>query len=227
MEWYYIFLIVLGILFLIILIFYLLLKSSFNLVPSNKISDNLVAIKNRIANLYIYTKGDDKIVIDAGFSAKGVRKELLKMNIIPDSIKNVFITHSDPDHIGSLSLFSKAHIYFGKGSKVDNQNNYMFLENNQIIMVGAIKVQAISTPGHRVGHMCYLIDNEFLFSGDLLRLRAGKVKPFFKFISSDAMLLLESLQEIAKLENVKMLLTGHSGYTTEFDKSIERWRMEP
>jgi hydroxyacylglutathione hydrolase len=149
------------------------------------------------------------------------------MNIIPDSIKNVFITHSDPDHIGSLSLFSEAQIYFGKDSKVDEPHNYTFLENNQIIMVGAIKVQAISTPGHRVGHMCYLIDNEFLFSGDLLRLKAVKIKPFFRFISSDTTLLLKSLQEIAKLENVKMVLTGHSGYTTEFDKSIERWRTKP
>ncbi|MFX1574470.1 MAG: hypothetical protein ACFFB0_17150, partial [Promethearchaeota archaeon] len=131
----------------------------------------------------------------------------------------------DPDHIGGLSLFNMAQIYFGKDSKVQQQDNYKFVGDNELILVGAIKVQAISTPGHRPGHTCYLIDNEYLFSGDLLRLKAGKVIPFFKFISADFTQLLDSLRKVAKTEKVKMLLTAHSGYTTEFDKAMEKWKI--
>jgi len=200
-------------------------KSNFPLSPTGNISENVVSIKNRIANVYIYTNGADKVVIDAGFSAKGMKKELMKMDIVPEKVTDVFITHSDPDHIGGLSIFNKAKIYFGKGSNVKNLDNYKFLEDNDQILVGAIKVQAISTPGHRLGHTSYLIDDEYLFSGDLLRLKAGKVKPFFKFISADFTQLLESLRKVAKIENVKMLLTAHTGYTTEFDKAIEKWKI--
>jgi len=56
-------------------------------------------------------------------------------------------------------------------------------------------------------------------------LKAGKVKPFFKLISADFTQLLESLRKVAKIENVKMLLTAHTGYTTEFDKAIEKWKI--
>jgi len=137
---------------------------------------------------------------------------------------DVFITHPDPDHIRGISIFSKAKIYFGKGSRVKNPDNYKFLEDNDLILVGPIKVQAINTPGHRLGHTSYLIEDDYLFSGDLIRLKAGKVKPFFKFISADFTQLLKSLRKVAKIENVKMLLTVHTGYTTEFDKAIEKWK---
>ena len=62
------------------------------------------------------------------------------MDIIPEKVTDVFITHPDPDHIGGLSIFSEAQIYFGKGSKVKHQDNYKFVEDNDLILVGAIKV---------------------------------------------------------------------------------------
>jgi len=225
MEWYFILIILLGILIVILIVFYWLYKSNFTLSPTGNITENIVCIKNRMVNVYIYTKGSDRIVVDAGFSAKAMKKELMKIDIIPEKVTDVFITHSDPDHIGGLSIFSKAKIYFGEGLKVKNPDKYKFLGDNDQIMVGKIKVQAISTPGHRLGHTSYLIDGKYLFSGDLLRLKAGKVKPFFKIISTDFEQLLESIRKVAKIENVKMLLTAHTGYTTEFDKAIEKWKI--
>ncbi|MFX1457087.1 MAG: MBL fold metallo-hydrolase [Promethearchaeota archaeon] len=224
MEWYYILIIVLGIIFLILVVIYWLYKANFPLIPTGIISETIKSVKNGIANIFIYTKGSDMVVIDAGTSVKGMEKGLLKVDIDPKKMTDVFVTHSDPDHIGGLSVFSNANVYFGKGSKLENRDNYQYLENNEIVMVGAIKVQAISTPGHRQGHTSFLIDNEYLFSGDLLRLKSGKVKPFFKFISSDFDQLLESIRKVAELENVKMLLTSHTGYTTDFKRAIEKWK---
>jgi glyoxylase-like metal-dependent hydrolase (beta-lactamase superfamily II) len=224
LEWYFVLIIIIGILIVVAIGFYWWFKSNFALTSTGKISENILCIKNGIANVYIYTKDSDSIIIDAGVSAKGMKKELKKMDIIPDKITDAFITHSDPDHIGGLSVFTKANIYFGADSKVKDLDNYRFLGDNELVMVGKIKVQAISTPGHRQGHTSYLIDNEYLFTGDLIRLKAHEVKPFFKFISSDFTKLLESIRKVAKLENVKMLLTAHTGYTTEFDKAIENWK---
>ncbi|MFW9825896.1 MAG: MBL fold metallo-hydrolase [Candidatus Thorarchaeota archaeon] len=223
MEWYYILIILLGIIFLIVVAIYWLYKANFPLIPTGFISETIKSVKSGIANVFIYTKGSDMVVIDAGTSVKSMENEFLKVDIDPENITDVFITHSDPDHIGGLSVFSNANVYFGKGSKLKNLDISQFLENNEIVMVGAIKVQAISTPGHRRGHTSYLLDNGYLFSGDLLRLKRGKVKPFFKFISSDFDQLLESIRKVAELENVKMLLTSHTGYTTDFKKAVEKW----
>ena len=112
-----------------------------------------------------------------------MKKELMKMDIIPEEVSDVFITHSDPDHVVGLSIFGQAQIYFGKDSKVKDQDNYKFVVNNELILVGAIKVQAISTPAHRLGHTCYLIDNEYLFSGDLLRLKQVKSNLFSNLLA--------------------------------------------
>lgn len=222
MEWYFTLIIVLGFLIIGIVIIYWWFKTNFTVSPTGTISDNIVSIKNRIVNVYIYTKGADRIVIDAGSSVKGLQKEFLKVNINPEEITDVFITHTDPDHIGGLSIFKDAKTYFGKDSKLKIPDKFNLLGDNDIIMVGSINIQAISTPGHRRGHTSYLIDDEYLFSGDLLRLKAGVVKPFLKFISADFEQLLESLKKVAKLKNVKMLLTAHSGNTTEVDKAFEK-----
>ncbi|MFX1325922.1 MAG: MBL fold metallo-hydrolase [Promethearchaeota archaeon] len=225
MEWYLIVILVLGILLIILIMIYWLYKANFSLSPTAQISENIVGIKNRIVNVYVYTKDSDRIVIDAGMSTKGMKKELLKMDIMPENITDVFITHSDPDHIGGLSIFGNARIYFGEDSKANHLENIGFLGDNDQIQVGTIKVQAVSTPGHRVGHTCYLIDDEYLFSGDLLRLKANEIKPFFKFISSNYDQLGESIRKIAKIKNVKMLLTAHTGYTTDFSTLIDKWKV--
>jgi glyoxylase-like metal-dependent hydrolase (beta-lactamase superfamily II) len=224
MEWYFILITVLAIIFIILLIFFWFLKSKFNLSPTGKISENIISIKNVIANLFIYSKGSDKLIIDAGFSAKILKKTLMKMDINPEDISNVFFSHSDPDHIGGLALFNRANKYFGEGTKIKNPDNYRFLKDKDIVMVGGIKVLTISSPGHRPGHACYLVDDEYLFTGDLLRLKVDEIKPFFKRISSDFEELLESIKKIAKLKNVKMMLTAHTGYTRKFNKLMEKWK---
>ncbi len=224
MECYFIVIIVIVILTVIVIGFYWLYKVNFTLSPTGSITENIICIKNGISNVFIYTKGPDRVVIDAGFSLKGMKKELMKVDIIPDVVTDVFVTHTDPDHTAGLSIFRKANIYFGKDSKVKNSEDYNFLEDNAQILVGTIKIQAISTPGHRRGHTSYLIDDGYLFSGDLVRLKANRVKPFFKFISSDHNQLLNSIRKIAKLDNIKMLLTSHSGYSTEFEKAIKKWK---
>jgi len=198
MEWYFTLIIVFGFLILGIVVIYWWFKTNFTVSPTGVISENIVSIKNRMVNAFIYSKGADRIVIDAGSSAKKVKKEFLKLDLIPEEITDVFFTHTDPDHIGGLSIFKKAKIYFGKGSRLKVPDKFTILDDKDLITVGSIKIQAISTPGHRRGHTSYLIDDEYLFTGDLIRLKAGEVNPFFKFISSNFEQLLESIKKVAK-----------------------------
>ncbi len=80
---------------------------------------------------FIYaTRGDDRILIDTGFMqdshSSGFSRKfgiptwisplrmLAEMNVHPDAINAVFVTHAHFDHMGSIAEFPHAHIYIQK-----------------------------------------------------------------------------------------------------------------
>ena len=192
--------------------------------PTGKVTENIISIKTIFVSSYIYMRDSDMILIDAGMSKRALKKQLKKLDINPRDISDVFLTHGDIDHRGGLSLFKTANIYFGEDTKIKHPERYKFLGDEDIVEVGNIKVKAIKTPGHRSGHTSYLIDDKYLFSGDLIRLKEGKVKPFFKLICDDFEEIQESLKKIANLKNLEMILTPHHGYTTKFYEDLDKWK---
>lgn len=224
MEWYYVLTIILGSFILAILSLIVWYMQYITPIPTGKISDKIAVIRTGIVNCFIYSKGSKKIMVDTGTSAKKVKKGFSMVKIDPQSISHVFLTHNDPDHIGGLSLFSHAKLYLGEKSKVKNPEKYQFLDDGEIIDIDGIKVHAISTPGHRLGHTAYIIDEEFLFTGDVLRLKKGEVKPFLRIISSDFEKQKRTIEMLAELDNISILFTAHNGFTTNFDKAIEKWK---
>ena len=227
MEWYFVLLIILGgliIAFPLILISRLLIGNFMKTIPTSKLTDNIYAIKTSYVNCFIYSKDSHKILIDTGTSIKAIRREMKKLNLNVEEFEHVFLTHNDPDHAGSINSFPHASIYLGEESKTKQPDRYDFLKDEEIIEVGNIKIQVIDTPGHRKGHICFLVDDKYLFTGDLLILKDGKVKPFYKLISSDFENQLESVAKIAKLENIEGLFTAHGGYTTNFVDAIKDWK---
>ncbi|MBD3193760.1 MAG: MBL fold metallo-hydrolase [Candidatus Lokiarchaeota archaeon] len=223
MEILLITIIVLAIILMIILFIYWRFQSIFSTPSTGKISDGIIAITNSFVSSFIYTKESDIIMIDTGFSKKGMKSALNELNISPNEISNVFLTHSDGDHTGGISLFNSANIYFGKDTKIKNSENFMFLDDSEVVKVGNIKIQSIATPGHRAGHTSYLIDDKYLFTGDLIRLKDNEAKPFIKIISSDSKKMEESIEKLARIKGIKMLFTAHTGYTGEFSDAMEKW----
>ncbi|MCE7749332.1 MAG: MBL fold metallo-hydrolase [Candidatus Heimdallarchaeota archaeon] len=224
MQWYYILIIVIGALLFAILSLVVWYMNYISPYPTGKVSDNISVIKTGIVNCYVYSKGSKRILIDTGTSTKKLLKGLATIGIEPESISNVFLTHSDPDHIGGISLFSHAKRNIGEKSKVKNPEKYQFLDDGEITDVNGIKIHAISTPGHRLGHTAYIIDEEFLFTGDALRLKKGEVQPFLRIISSDFEKQKRTIEMLAELDNISILFTAHNGFTTNFDKAIENWK---
>jgi len=224
MEWYFILLIILGVLIFIIASLVIWYIQYITPIPTGKISDRVLAIRTGIVNSFVYSKGSKKILIDTGTSAKKLKKGLDQIKIKPKSISDIFFTHGDPDHIGGNSIFHNAQFYIGEKSQVKDPENYKFLTNNEVIKIGEIKIEVISAPGHRLGHMIYRIDDEILFTGDALRLKKGVVKPFLRIISSDYNKQVETIQMISKLSNIEYMFTAHNGYTDDFKKSFDEWR---
>ena len=50
---------------------------------------------------------DTGILVDAGFSCKKMEEKLAKINVAPDSINGLLITHEHTDHISGAGIFSR------------------------------------------------------------------------------------------------------------------------
>lgn len=168
-------------------------RKRLQLIPTGRISENVSAVKTGSVNLFLYEKGSDRIAIDSGFGASILKREFSFLGVDPDEITSLFLTHSDFDHAGGLSVFQNSTIYLSSkeepmitrkvarkygviyNKKIDR--TYKLLKGNDEITVGTVKVRAIETPGHTPGSMSFLIDDEFLFVGDAFKMIDGKASP--------------------------------------------------
>jgi glyoxylase-like metal-dependent hydrolase (beta-lactamase superfamily II) len=185
-----------------------------------KVTNNVYALDATKGN-YAYLIVDKEIVlVDTGRPGqeKGILKELESLNIKPQDIKHILLTHHDVDHIGNLALLEAE-----TGAKIwasKEDMPYICGEKNRegikrlvsIIMkvkkpesinsypedqtIGDIKV--IPAPGHTPGHVC-LLYNDILFAGDLIRTSKGQVGSMSSFMNWNTDLSKESAKKVGNL----------------------------
>ena len=220
-------------------------KKIFKPLNTGFIDDRVSCIREYVANIYFYTKDDHTIMIDAGYNYDRLAEKMQWLNINPKQIKEILVTHQDTDHVGAIEkgsdeLFSDATIYIGKveneyleGHKhrkvfwglttlpqvvIDNQK--VLIEDGQVFYIGNIKVEAILVPGHTWGHLVYLIDDSYLFTGDTIWFGADGGYAFLNTLAEDRKLQCQSLQrlkEILEKRNLQLkIITGHTGWTDDF-----------
>ena len=208
-------------------------------VATGKIVDNIFAVKDEFVNVYLMQDGDNYIAIDAGKDLNVVQTELKKLNINPENVKAVLLTHTDMDHVAGLPLFKNAKIYLAKAevpmltgekqkipgvSNKISRNDYTLLEDQQTFTIGNEKSFNILTEGHTSGSMCFLINDKYLFTGDILSLNNGKVGPSVKFFDMDHEMATKSISKITKLPNVEYIFTAHFGYTNNYKIAVSDWK---
>ena len=220
-------------------------KEIFKPLNTGFIDDRVSCIREYVANIYFYTKDGYTIMIDAGYNYDRLAEKMQWLNINPKQIKEILVTHQDTDHVGAIEkgsdeLFSDATIYIGKveneyleGHKhrkvfwglttlpqvvIDNQK--VLIEDGQVFYIGNIKVEAILVPGHTWGHLVYLIDDSYLFTGDTIWFGADGGYAFLNTLAEDRKLQCQSLQrlkEILEKRNLQLkIITGHTGWTDDF-----------
>ena len=92
------------------------------------------------------------------------------------------------------------------------------IEDWQEFQLGEHKIKAIPTPGHTEGGMSFLVDNEFLFSGDTLFCQSfGRTDLFGGNIKK----LVNSIKNVLfALEDNIIVYPGHGQSTTiKFEKT--------
>jgi len=167
-----------------------------------------------------------------------VKDELKKLEIDPDKVRAVLLTHSDGDHAGGISLFDKAVIYLPKeeeqvingetgrflwfGNHIDTKDYKLLTDKS--IKIGDTKIRIVSTPGHTAGSACYIVNDKYLFTGDALRLHNGLVEPFPKIINKSARKARKSMHNVLGLEGVQYIFTAHFGYTDNYRAATSAYK---
>ncbi|MBR6029496.1 MAG: MBL fold metallo-hydrolase [Clostridia bacterium] len=221
-------------------------KAIFKPLNTGWIDDHAACVREWIANIFFYTKNGTTVMIDAGYNYERLKEKMGWLDIDPASIRHILITHQDTDHVGALEqdselLFRDAKVYLSEIEnryltgetrrkvfhgfyrlplvKMDNQK--VLLKDGEILRIGDIKIECILVPGHTWGHMVYLIDDTYLFTGDTIWFGADGGYSFLSTLAEDNRL---AVQSLAKLEqNIRArnhriaVITGHTGWTDDLD----------
>lgn len=192
---------------------------------THAINDSVFCIRDRYVNAYIFRGYEGYLMIDAGISKKRMVEELSKLEINPDDILTVVLTHSDPDHSGGLDAFENATVFlheeeeqmvtgetarfvFKSKWKYDDYNLFM---SDEILNINVFLVRVLHTPGHTPGSCCFIVNDDYLLTGDNLIVRDGKYVNFFDIINMDTERQIESLKKLPDPSRFEYILTSHTG----------------
>ena len=221
-------------------------KEIFKPLNTGWIDENVACVREWVAHIFFYRRGETTIMIDAGYNYDRLAEKMGWLEIDAKSIRHILITHQDTDHVGAveadgLGLFKKAKLYIGeienryltgevrrrvmhrlyKLPQVTINNKKQLLKDGETFKIGNIKIHAFLVPGHTWGHMVYLIDDKYLFTGDTIWFGADGGYSFISALAESNKLAVRSLgileQKLKKMCVKPLFITGHTGFTDNFE----------
>ena len=219
-------------------------KEIFKPLNTGRIDERVSAVREWVANVFFYTKNGKTIMIDAGYNYERLAEKMSWLDIEPASIQHILLTHLDTDHVGAVErdsggLFQNAKLYLGeienkyltgearrrvlfghyKIPMVKTDNEKRLLKDGEVFYIEDIKVEAILVPGHTFGHLVYLIDDTYLFTGDTIWFGPDGGYSFLNSLAEDNELAKSSLVKLEKILKERgitpKIISGHTGWTDE------------
>lgn len=189
------------------------------------------------ANNYLLMDKNTKeaVLIDCSEYKQEIIEDIYKLGA---KVKYILLTHGHFDHILGVNKMTEA---LGVDAYIKNADIILAenintmpkllnlpmaevpiingrIEDWQEFQLGEHKIKAIPTPGHTEGGMSFLVDNEFLFSGDTLFCQSfGRTDLFVGNIKK----LVNSIKNVLfALEDNIIVYPGHGQSTTiKFEKT--------
>lgn len=209
--------------------------------PSSWVNERVLAIaQRRMVNLFVVRTVRGAIAIDTGAAAEGLAESLDAVGVDASQVTHVFLTHCDSDHVGGRAAFPQARVFLGAGEEALLQRQrrrflgltyvprlerpYNLLADDETVAADGLTVRALATPGHTPGSTSYLVDERWLFTGDCIALREGVAQPFYRLMDMERVRLPASLVRLARLSQVNLLCTAHTGCTTNWQRAMQPWR---
>ena len=221
-------------------------KEIFKPLNTGRIDERVSVVREWVANVFFYTKNGKTIMIDAGYNYERLAEKMKWLELEPASIQHILLTHLDTDHVGavekdSAGLFRNAKIYLGeienkyltgearrrvlfghyKIPMVKTDNEKRLLKDGEVFYIEDIKVEAILVPGHTFGHLVYLIDDAYLFTGDTIWFGPDGGYSFLNSLAEDNELAKSSLVKLEKILKERgispKIISGHTGWTDDLE----------
>ena len=221
-------------------------KEIFKPLNTGRIDERVSAVREWVANVFFYTKNGKTIMIDAGYNYERLAEKMKWLELEPASIQHILLTHLDTDHVGaverdSAGLFRNAKLYLGETENkyltgearrrvlfghyklpmVKTDNEKRLLKDGEVFYIDDIKVEAILVPGHTFGHLVYLIDDAYLFTGDTIWFGPDGGYSFLNSLAEDNELAKKSLVKLERLIKERgispKIISGHTGWTDDLE----------
>ena len=221
-------------------------KEIFKPLNTGRIDESVSAVREWVANVFFYTINGKTIRIDAGYTYERLAETIKWLELEPASIQHILLTHLDTDHVGaverdSAGLFRNAKLYLGETENkyltgearrrvlfghyklpmVKTDNEKRLLKDGEVFYIDDIKVEAILVPGHTFGHLVYLIDDAYLFTGDTIWFGPDGGYSFLNSLAEDNELAKSSLVKLEKIIKERgispKIISGHTGWTDDLD----------
>ena len=151
-------------------------KEIFKPLNTGWIDENVACVREWVANIFFYRKGDTTIMVDAGYNYDRLAEKMGWLGIDPKSIHHILITHQDTDHVGAVEadspgLFQNAKLYIG-----EIENRYLTGEARRKVIYHLYKLPQVTIHNEKV----------LLHDGRYLTLTASKSSVFsFPVIHGD------------------------------------------
>lgn len=163
-----------------------------NIFPIQALTDNYIWILEEERKIVIVDPGEAKDVL-AYLDVKS-----------PEAI-TILLTHKHEDHVGGVEEIIKAYpatkIY--GPSEVIGFDLSILEDGDQIDILGH-QVTALLSAGHTEGHLAYIVDSRFLFSGDAM-FSAGCGRVF----TGDYQAEFDALETFSRLDDDVAVFAGH------------------
>ncbi len=221
-------------------------KEIFKPLNTGHMDERVSCVREFIANIFFYTKNGVTIMIDAGYNYDRLKEKMGWLDLDPAEIRHILITHQDTDHVGAVEtdsdgLFRNATLYIGEEENkyltgerrrrvihglyklpmVHIDNRKELLRDGQVFTIEGIQIECFLVPGHTWGHMVYLIDDEYLFTGDTVWFGPDGGRSFINMLAEDNRVAIQSLAVLEEKLRARGLhpkiITGHTGWTDDLD----------
>ena len=177
---------------------------------------------------YIETK-ETKILIDIGLNSLTTERKLKEINIDPDEIEGIFITHTHKDHVDGLRVFNKKHKAKAYLTEImykelnQELKNYEFIRD--ITKIKDITITAIKTSHDAEDSNGYIIENEdkqivYITDTGYINIKNHKL------LKNKTMYILESNHDVEMLMNnpnypyhIKQRILGDKGHLSNKDSA--------
>jgi len=212
---------------IIMMIRYSYATKQMNPADTHAINDTVYCIRDKYVNAYIFKGYDGYMMVDAGMNRNRVLEELAKLKINPYDILAIVLTHSDKDHRGGIRAFTNAKIFLHEDEEQMitgetarfffktrwSYDNYNLIRSDELLNINVFLVKVLHTPGHTPGSCCFIVNDNYLLTGDNLIIEDGKYVHFFNMVNMDTETQEKSIKNLPDPNEFEYILTSHTGIT--------------